>query len=88
MYIYNEIKNLVFKLDKKYGFIEVLILYFGVELFYKISGYLVYYKDDMFKFLLVENEILIFRLMICLYYIIVYNIEKYLYRDLLIRYSE
>ncbi|WP_427909739.1 threonine--tRNA ligase [Mycoplasmopsis bovis] len=88
MYIHNEIKNLVLKLDKKYGFTEVLTPHFGAELLYKTSGHLAHYKDDMFKPLLVENETLIPRPMTCPHHIIVYNTEKHSYRDLPIRYSE
>ncbi|MBZ4212458.1 threonine--tRNA ligase [Mycoplasma sp. U97] len=88
MYIHNEIRNLTLKLDKKYGFTEVLTPHFGSEDLYKTSGHLAHYKDDMFKPLVVENERLIPRPMTCPHHILVYNTEKRSYRDLPIRYSE
>ncbi|RIV16474.1 threonine--tRNA ligase [Mycoplasmopsis gallopavonis] len=88
MYIHNEIRNLVLKMDRKYGFTEVLTPHFGEEELYKISGHLAHYKDDMFKPILVENERLIPRPMTCPHHIICYNTEKRSYRDLPIRYSE
>ncbi|KUH47287.1 threonine--tRNA ligase [Mycoplasmopsis meleagridis] len=88
MYIHNEIKNLVLKMDKKYGFSEVLTPHFGNEELYKISGHLEHYKDDMFSPLIVEKERLIPRPMTCPHHIICYNLEKRSYRDLPIRYSE
>ncbi|TNK93447.1 threonine--tRNA ligase, partial [Mycoplasmopsis pullorum] len=88
MYIHNEIRNLVLKMDRKYGFTEVLTPHFGEETLYKISGHLEHYKDDMFKPLLVEKERLIPRPMTCPHHIICYNMEKRSYRDLPIRYSE
>ncbi|EFF41725.1 threonine--tRNA ligase [Mycoplasmopsis alligatoris] len=88
MAIHNEIKNLVLKMDKKYGFREVLTPHFGEETLYKISGHLAHYKDDMFKPIVVEGERLIPRPMTCPHHIICYNMEKRSYRDLPIRYSE
>lgn len=88
MYIHNEIRNLVLKLDRKYGFTEVLTPHFGAEELYKISGHLAHYKDDMFNPLVVENERLIPRPMTCPHHIVTYNLEKRSYRDLPIRYSE
>ncbi|WP_029513220.1 threonine--tRNA ligase [Mycoplasmopsis primatum] len=88
MYIHNEIHNLVLKLDRKYGFTEVLTPHFGAEELYKTSGHLAHYKEDMFKPLLVEGEVLIPRPMTCPHHIVVYNTEKRSYRDLPIRYSE
>ncbi|WP_027334894.1 threonine--tRNA ligase [Mycoplasmopsis felifaucium] len=88
MYIHNEIRNLVLKLDRKYGFTEVLTPHFGNEELYRISGHLAHYKDDMFSPLVVENERLIPRPMTCPHHIVTYNTEKRSYRDLPIRYSE
>ncbi|MFU2193150.1 threonine--tRNA ligase [Mycoplasma sp. 4079] len=88
MYIHNEIRNLVLKMDRKYGFTEVLTPHFGEEELYKISGHLAHYKDDMFKPVVLENEKLIARPMTCPHHIICYNTEKRSYRDLPIRYSE
>ncbi|WP_027120965.1 threonine--tRNA ligase [Mycoplasma leonicaptivi] len=88
MYIHNEIKNLVLKMDRKYGFTEVLTPHFGEEELYKTSGHLAHYKDDMFKPIVVENERLIPRPMTCPHHILCYNTEKRSYRDLPIRYSE
>ncbi|MCU4706694.1 threonine--tRNA ligase [Mycoplasma sp. CSL7503-lung] len=88
MAIHNEIRNLVLKNDRKYGFTEVLTPHFGEEELYKISGHLSHYKDDMFKPIVVENERLIARPMTCPHHIICYNTEKRSYRDLPIRYSE
>ncbi|MEA4162491.1 threonine--tRNA ligase [Mycoplasma sp. 4404] len=88
MYIHNEIRNLVLKMDRKYGFTEVLTPHFGEEELYKISGHLAHYKDDMFKPVVLENERLIARPMTCPHHIICYNTEKHSYRDLPIRYSE
>ncbi|VEU70526.1 threonine--tRNA ligase [Mycoplasmopsis glycophila] len=88
MYIHNEIRNLVLKMDRKYGFTEVLTPHFGEETLYKISGHLAHYKEDMFKPIVIENERLIPRPMTCPHHIICYNTEKRSYRDLPIRYSE
>ncbi|WP_036451800.1 threonine--tRNA ligase [Mycoplasma buteonis] len=88
MYIHNEIRNLVLKMDRKYGFTEVLTPHFGEEELYKISGHLAHYKDDMFRPIVVENERLIPRPMTCPHHILCYNTEKRSYRDLPIRYSE
>ncbi|QSF13804.1 threonine--tRNA ligase [Mycoplasma sp. Mirounga ES2805-ORL] len=88
MYIHNELRNLVLKLDRKYGFTEVLTPHFGNEELYKISGHLAHYKDDMFKPLIVENERLIPRPMTCPHHILVFNNDKKSYRDMPIRYSE
>ncbi|MCT4469936.1 threonine--tRNA ligase [Mycoplasma sp. HS2188] len=88
MYIHNEIRNLVLKMDRKYGFTEVLTPHFGNEELYKISGHLAHYKDDMFAPLIVEKERLIPRPMTCPHHNICYGLEKRSYRDLPIRYSE
>lgn len=88
MYIHNEIRNLVLKLDRKYGFTEVLTPHFGAEELYKTSGHLAHYKDDMFSPIVVENERLIPRPMTCPHHIVCYGMEKRSYRDLPIRYSE
>ncbi|TQC51454.1 threonine--tRNA ligase [Mycoplasmopsis mucosicanis] len=88
MYIHNEIKNLVLKMDRKYGFTEVLTPHFGNEELYRISGHLAHYKDDMFAPLIVEKERLIPRPMTCPHHNICYGLEKRSYRDLPIRYSE
>ncbi|WP_027120454.1 threonine--tRNA ligase [Mycoplasmopsis lipofaciens] len=88
MYIHNEIRNLVLKMDRKYGFIEVLTPHFGNEELYKTSGHLAHYKEDMFSPLVVEKERLIPRPMTCPHHIVVYNMNKHSYRDLPIRYSE
>ncbi|EGV00006.1 threonyl-tRNA synthetase [Mycoplasmopsis columbina SF7] len=88
MYIHNEIRNLVLKLDRKYGFTEVLTPHFGNEELYKISGHLNHYKEDMFAPMVVEKERLIPRPMTCPHHIICYGMEKRSYRDLPIRYSE
>lgn len=88
MYIHNEIRNLVLKMDRKYGFTEVLTPHFGNEELYKISGHLAHYKDDMFAPIVVEKERLIPRPMTCPHHNICFGLEKRSYRDLPIRYSE
>lgn len=88
MIIHNEIRNVVLKMDRKYGFSEVLTPHFGEQKLYEISGHLEHYKEDMFAPLLVENEKLIPRPMTCPHHIICYELEKRSYRDLPIRYSE
>ncbi|MEA4115483.1 threonine--tRNA ligase [Mycoplasma sp. 744] len=88
MYIHNEIKNLILKMDRKYGFTEVLTPHFGNEELYKISGHLAHYKDDMFSPLIVEKERLIPRPMTCPHHILCYKMNKKSYRDLPIRLSE
>ncbi|MBU4689733.1 threonine--tRNA ligase [Mycoplasma zalophidermidis] len=88
MYIHNEIRNLVLKMDRKYGFTEVLTPHFGNEELYRISGHLAHYKDDMFAPLIVENERLIPRPMTCPHHNVCYGLEKRSYRDLPIRFSE
>lgn len=88
IYIHNEIRNLVLKMDRKYGFTEVLTPHFGNEELYKISGHLDHYRDVMFSPLVVEKERLIPRPMTCPHHILCYKMEKRSYRDLPIRYSE
>lgn len=88
MYIHNEIKNLILKMDRKYGMTEVLTPHFGEETLYKTSGHLAHYKDDMFKPIVCDNEKLYPRPMTCPHHIICYNYEKRSYRDLPIRFSE
>lgn len=88
MYVHNGIRDIVLKLDKKYGFTEVLTPHFGNEELYKISGHLAHYKDDMFAPLVLENERLIARPMTCPHHIVCYKLNKHSYRDLPIRYSE
>ncbi|WP_029608813.1 threonine--tRNA ligase [Mycoplasma simbae] len=88
MYIHNEIRNLVLKMDRKYGFTEVLTPHFGNEQLYQISGHLAHYKDDMFAPIVIEKERLIPRPMTCPHHNICYGLEKRSYRDLPIRYSE
>lgn len=55
---------------------------------YKIFGYWDYYRDGMFVIEEDENEVLVLRLMICLFQFLIYNLKQRSYRDLLIRYSE
>ncbi|VEU58276.1 threonine--tRNA ligase [Mycoplasmopsis gallinacea] len=88
MYIHNEIRKLILKMDRKYGFTEVLTPHFGEEKLYWTSGHLPMYQEDMFKPIVVENERLIPRPMTCPHHILCYNTEKRSYRDLPIRYSE
>lgn len=88
MYIHNAIRNFVLKIDRKYGFQEVLTPHFGEEQLYITSGHLAHYKDDMFNPIVVENERLIPRPMTCPHHILCYQSEKRSYRDLPIRYSE
>ncbi|WP_025755342.1 threonine--tRNA ligase [Mycoplasmopsis cricetuli] len=88
MYIHNEIKNLILKMDRKYHMTEVLTPHFGEENLYLTSGHLQHYQNDMFKPIQAENEKLYPRPMTCPHHIICYNSEKRSYRDLPIRYSE
>ncbi|WP_036437017.1 threonine--tRNA ligase [Mycoplasma elephantis] len=88
MKIKNAIRDYVLKLDKKYGFTEVLTPHFGSVDLYKKSGHLSHYKDDMFKPLEVENEKLIPRPMTCPHHILIYQSDLHSYRDLPIRFSE
>ncbi|UUD37239.1 Threonine--tRNA ligase [Mycoplasmopsis californica] len=88
MKIRNAIRDYVLKLDKKYGFTEVLTPHFGSIELYKKSGHLSHYKDDMFKPLEVENEKLIPRPMTCPHHILIYQNDLHSYRDLPIRFSE
>lgn len=88
MYIHNAIRDLVLKMDRKFGFTEVLTPHFGSEELYKTSGHLAHYKDDMFAPLIVEKERLIPRPMTCPHHIVCYQLERRSYRDLPIRYSE
>ncbi|MEE3927967.1 threonine--tRNA ligase [Mycoplasmopsis ciconiae] len=88
MYIHNEIRNFVLKMDRKYGFTEVLTPHFGEEHLYVTSGHLAHYKDDMFAPIVVENERLIPRPMTCPHHILCFESQKRSYKDLPIRYSE
>ncbi|VEU59275.1 threonine--tRNA ligase [Mesomycoplasma neurolyticum] len=88
MKIKNAIRDLVLKIDKKYGFNEVLTPHFGAKKLYETSGHLEHYKDDMFKPIEVENEELIARPMTCPHHIILFDKTKKSYNELPIRYSE
>lgn len=88
MYIHNEIKNLILKMDRKYGMTEVLTPHFGEETLYLTSGHLAHYKDDMFKPVVADNQKLYPRPMTCPHHVICYNHEKRSYRDLPLRFSE
>lgn len=88
MKIHNSIKNYVLKLDKKYGFTEVLTPHFGEKKLYEISGHWSHYQDTMFKPISMENEMLVPRPMTCPHHIILFNSTRRSYRDLPIRYSE
>lgn len=88
MVVHNAIRDYVLKLDKKYGFKEVLTPHFGSEDLYRKSGHLDHYNEDMFKPIEVENERLIPRPMTCPHHILLFNSQLHSYRDLPIRYSE
>ncbi|WP_033161138.1 threonine--tRNA ligase [[Mycoplasma] collis] len=88
MKIKNAIENLVLKLDKKYGFQEVLTPHFGTKQLYETSGHLEHYKEDMFKTIQMDNEELIARPMTCPHHIILFDKNKKSYNDLPLRYSE
>ena len=88
MKIHNAIKNYVLKLDKKFGFTEVLTPHFGEKKLYEISGHLAHYQDTMFNPIKMENEFLIARPMTCPHHIMLYNSTRHSYRDFPIRYSE
>lgn len=88
MIIHNTIRDYVLKLDKKYGFLEVLTPHFGSIELYKRSGHLDHYNEDMFSPIIVENEKLIPRPMTCPHHILLFESQQHSYRDLPIRYSE
>lgn len=88
MKVHNAIENYVLKLDRKFGFTEVLTPHFGEKKLYEISGHWAHYKDTMFKPILMDNETLVARPMTCPHHIILFNSTRRSYRDLPIRYSE
>ncbi|WP_412031694.1 threonine--tRNA ligase [Metamycoplasma buccale] len=88
MKIHNAIRDYVLKLDKKFGFTEVLTPHFGEKKLYEISGHWNHYQDTMFKPIEMDNELLIARPMTCPHHIILYNATRHSYRDLPVRYSE
>ncbi|AZZ65411.1 threonine--tRNA ligase [Metamycoplasma phocicerebrale] len=88
MKIHNAIRNYVLKLDKKFGFTEVLTPHFGEKKLYEISGHWSHYQDTMFKPIKMDNETLVARPMTCPHHIILFNSTRRSYRDLPIRYSE
>ncbi|MDJ1646372.1 threonine--tRNA ligase [Mycoplasma phocimorsus] len=88
MKVRNSLRNLVLKLDKKYGFTEVLTPHFGSEDLYRTSGHLDHYKDDMFPVIEAEGERMIPRPMTCPHHLVLFNSEFHSYRDLPKRYSE
>ncbi|UUM19681.1 MULTISPECIES: threonine--tRNA ligase [unclassified Mycoplasma] len=88
MYIHNEIKNLILKMDRKYGMREVLTPHFGEETLYQTSGHLAHYKDDMFKPIIADTQKLYPRPMTCPHHVLCYNHQKRSYRDLPLRFSE
>ncbi|MCY2903044.1 threonine--tRNA ligase [Mycoplasmopsis arginini] len=88
MKVHNAIENYVLKLDRKFGFTEVLTPHFGEKKLYEISGHWAHYQDTMFKPILMDNETLVARPMTCPHHIILFNSTRRSYRDLPIRYSE
>ena len=88
MKIHNAIRDYVLKLDKKFGFTEVLTPHFGEKKLYEISGHWDHYQDTMFKPIQMDNELLIGRPMTCPHHIMLYSATRRSYRDLPIRYSE
>ncbi|QJG67264.1 threonine--tRNA ligase [Mycoplasma phocoenae] len=88
MKIHNAIRDYVLKLDKMYGFKEVLTPHFGEKQLYEISGHWAHYQDTMFKPIEMDNELLVGRPMTCPHHIILFNSTRRSYRDLPIRYSE
>ncbi|MGX9372876.1 threonine--tRNA ligase [Mycoplasma sp. 3398] len=88
MKIHNSIQRYVLKLDKKFGFTEVLTPHFGEKKLYEISGHWSHYQDVMFSPILMDNETLVARPMTCPHHIILFNSTRRSYRDLPIRYSE
>ncbi|MCV3733577.1 threonine--tRNA ligase [Mycoplasma enhydrae] len=88
MKIHNSIRNYVLKLDKKFGFNEVLTPHFGEKKLYEMSGHWDHYQDTMFKPIKMDNEMLVARPMTCPHHIILFNSTRRSYRDLPIRYSE
>ncbi|WP_373438150.1 threonine--tRNA ligase [Metamycoplasma equirhinis] len=88
MKIHNAIRDYVLKLDKKYGFCEVLTPHFGEKELYQISGHWDHYQDTMFKPLKMDNEVLVPRPMTCPHHILLFNSTRRSYKDLPIRYSE
>ncbi|AXE60762.1 threonine--tRNA ligase [[Mycoplasma] phocae] len=88
MKIHNAIRDYVLKLDKKFGFQEVLTPHFGEKKLYEISGHWDHYQDTMFKPLKMDNEILVPRPMTCPHHILLFNSSRHSYKELPIRYSE
>ncbi|QJR44349.1 threonine--tRNA ligase [Mycoplasma miroungirhinis] len=88
MKIHNSIRDYVTKLDKLYGFKEVLTPHFGEKKLYEISGHWAHYQETMFKPIEMDNEQLIGRPMTCPHHIMLFNMTRRSYRDLPIRYSE
>ncbi|PZV98729.1 threonine--tRNA ligase [Metamycoplasma auris] len=88
MKIHNAIRQYILKLDKKFGFKEVLTPHFGEKKLYEISGHWAHYHDTMFNPIKMDNETLIARPMTCPHHIILFNSTRRSYRDLPIRYSE
>ncbi|RMA77417.1 threonyl-tRNA synthetase [Metamycoplasma subdolum] len=88
MKIHNAIRDYVLKLDRKFGFKEVLTPHFGEKQLYEISGHWAHYQDTMFNPIEMDNELLIGRPMTCPHHIILFNQTRRSYRDLPIRYSE
>ncbi|WP_369085955.1 threonine--tRNA ligase [Metamycoplasma spumans] len=88
MKIHNSIREYVLKLDKKYGFREVMTPHFGEKKLYEISGHWAHYQDTMFKPIVMDNELLVARPMTCPHHIILFNSTRRSYKDLPIRYSE
>ena len=84
----NIIKDYLREMEKKYGFNEIQTPSFGSIDLYKKSGHLEHYSDTMFKPIKLENSSIIMRPMTCPHHIIVYNMKRYSYRDLPIRFSE
>ncbi|ACF07469.1 Threonine--tRNA ligase [Metamycoplasma arthritidis] len=88
MKIHNAIRDYVLKLDRKFGFKEVLTPHFGEKKLYEISGHWDHYQEDMFTPIKMDNETLVARPMTCPHHIVLYNMTRRSYRDLPIRYSE
>ena len=84
-----QIKDYIWKQEKKYGSEQIETPVLGLIDLYKTSGHYEHYKENMFPEMKIEeNEIFMLRPMACPHHVLVYKRKPRSYKDLPIRISE
>lgn len=70
--------------ELSFGYEYVYMFVFGSKDLYEILGYWEYYQDGMFLLMEMDNEMFVFCLMNCFYYMMIYKQDIYSYCEFLI----